>query len=115
MSDIFKITGKSIDGVLSSQVISSSSSSPTLSVQSFNPNGIKLYPNPGLNQITLEFKEQVSNVRMEVIDVSGRLLFSNNTTNTILENINISAFPQGVYFIRIYSETAEGFLRFIKK
>ena len=111
----FKITGKSIDGVLSSQVISSSSSSPTLSVQNFNPNGIKLYPNPGLNQITLEFKEQVSNVRMEVIDVSGRLLFSNTSTNTILENINISVFPQGVYFIRVYSETAEGFLRFIKK
>lgn len=111
----FKLIGKSVDGILSSQVISSSSSSPTLSTVSFNLNGIKLYPNPGLNQITLEFKERVSNVKMEVIDVSGRLMFSNNSKHTILENINISALPQGVYFIRIYSETVEDFLRFVKK
>ena len=111
----FKITGKSIDGTLTSSIISSASSTPTLSLVEFNPNGLKLYPNPSLNEINIGFKEQVSNLSIEIIDSRGRLLFENKKENTSLEKINISAFPQGVYFVRIYSDNVEDFLRFVKK
>jgi predicted secreted hydrolase len=111
----FKITGNSIDNVLTSTVISSSSSTATLSLEDFNPNGIKLYPNPSSIEIKVEFKEQISDLRLEIIDVRGRLMFANKTENTSIEKINISAFPQGVYFIRIFSEKVEDFLRFVKK
>ena len=111
----FKITGKSIDDTLISTVTSSSSSTVTLSLETFNPNGIKLYPNPSANEINLEFKEYLSELKIEIIDVRGRLMFENKAEATSLEKINISTFPQGVYFIRIHSETVEDFLRFVKK
>lgn len=112
----FKITGKSIDGVLTSSVTSTSSSTVTLSLETFNPNGIRLYPNPSANEINIEFKEHLSDLKIEIIDVRGRLMFENKAEeDTALEKINISTFPQGVYFIRIHSETIEDFLRFVKK
>jgi predicted secreted hydrolase len=111
----FKITGKSIDDTLTGTVISSSSSTVTLSLEAFNPNGIKLYPNPSRNEISIEFKEHLSDLKIEIIDVRGRVMFENKAEDTALEKINISTFPQGVYFIRIHSETVEDFLRFVKK
>jgi hypothetical protein len=83
--------------------------------QTFNPNGIKLFPNPSVENITLEFKDQISNLMLEIIDVRGRLMFSKASRNTTLEKINISTFPQGVYFIRVNSVPVEDFLKFVKK
>jgi len=111
----FKVIGKSVDGTLISEKISSSSSTATLSVPEFNPNGVKLYPNPASNELMLEFNNSIEKLKLEIIDVRGRVLFSGETRNTSLEKININTFPQGVYFIRIYSETVEDFLRFVKK
>jgi hypothetical protein len=85
-------------------------------LETFNPNGIKLYPNPSANEINIEFKEHLSDLKIEIIDVRGRLMFENKAEeDTALGKINISTFPQGVYFIRIHSETIEDFLRFVKK
>jgi hypothetical protein len=83
-------------------------------VPSFNPNGIRLFPNPSVNQISREFIEQISNLKFEIIDVRGRLMFEKKVENTSLEKINIGTFPQCVYFIRVYSETVEDFLPFAK-
>jgi len=111
----FKVIGTSIDGTLISEEISSASSSVSLSIADFNPNGVKLYPNPVSNELTLEFNNAIENLKLEIIDVRGRVLFSDETKQTSLKKINVSAFPQGVYFIRIYSESVEDFLRFVKK
>ena len=111
----FKVIGTSIDGTLISEEISSASSSVSLSIADFNPNGVRLYPNPVSNELTLEFNNAIENLKLEIIDVRGRVLFSDETRQTSLKKINVSAFPQGVYFIRIYSESVEDFLRFVKK
>lgn len=83
--------------------------------QVFNPNGIKLFPNPSIDKITIEFKEQISNLKIEIINVKGRLMFQNKSQKTSLETIYISTFPKGIYFIRVHSDTVEDFLRFVKK
>lgn len=111
----FKIIGKSVDGVLVNEVISNSSSSPTLASVKFNPNGIKLYPNPVLNEINLEFMNRISNLKLEIIDVRGRSVFSLEAKDTLSERIDVSNFSQGTYFIRVQSELVEDFLRFVKK
>lgn len=85
-----------------------------LQSQKFNLNGVKLFPNPSSDEISIEFKAQVLNLNLEIIDTRGRLMFKNKSENTSLKKINISTFPQGVYFIRIYSETVEDFLKFVK-
>ena len=111
----FRIIGKSIDDTLTSQVVSSSSSTVTLSVETFNPNGIKLYPNPSSDEINLEFKQNIFKLKIEIIDVRGRLMLETTSEETSMEKINISTFPQGVYFIRVSSDSVEDFLRFVKK
>jgi len=111
----FRVTGKSIDGTLISSIISATSSNPTLSLVDFNPNGVKLFPNPGSDLITLEFKNQVSNLKLEIIDSRGRKILEKKASQTSIEKININDLPQGVYFIRIYSDRIEDFLRFVKR
>jgi len=111
----FRVTGKSIDGTLIGEVVSDVSSNPTLSITDFNPNGIKLFPNPGTENITLIFKNPVENLRLEVIDAKGRLLLEKESSLSLLEKIKISNFSSGHYFIRVYSDTVEDFLRFVKK
>jgi len=111
----FKVISYSVDGVLTSTIISDSSSSATLSLQEFNPNGVKLYPNPVANRLFLQFDNQVSDLSYEIIDINGRIIFNNERRSTNLVEINTSALQQGVYFIRIYSDSVEDFLKFIKK
>ena len=84
-------------------------------IEAFYPNGISLFPNPSSNEVTLEFKFKISNLKMEVINIKGHLMVENEAKNTFREKIDISTFPHGVYYIRVYSETVEDFLKFVKK
>lgn len=64
----------------------------------------ELFPNPAQSQITIQCDEQI--VRIEFMDVSGRVLQSSAVLpdNGILD---ISAYPAGIYLVRI--ETEGGF------
>ena len=111
----FRIIAYSVDGVLTSTTTSASSSSATLSLPSFNHNGVKLYPNPVDDQLTLSFMNPAEDLTYEVIDVRGRLVLKGQESLTSATQINTSALPQGIYFIRVNSNHVEDFLRFIKK
>lgn len=111
----FKITAKSIDGVLTNTIVSASASTATLKAPSFNPNGVKLYPNPVDDIMTLAFKQPLNSLQYEIIDSKGRLVLSKASKNVVVENIDTTNFSQGVYFIRVFSESIEDFIKFIKR
>ncbi len=63
---------------------------------------IHCYPNPSEGLINIQI-ENPDNAKMKIINTSGQLML-NKELNTELEQIDISEYPKGVYFIRVKSE-----------
>ncbi len=68
-----------------------------------NTNGIvpfDIFPNPSNSDVTISFENQNTSYKIDVYDLSGKLILSNTTTlNYYL--INKSTLNSGVYFIKI--------------
>ena len=61
---------------------------------------IKIYPNPTNNYINIETTNIQAN-KLEIIDVNERILFSKILNDKNREQVDISNFSQGIYFVRI--------------
>ena len=60
-----------------------------------------VYPNPSSESLTLKFNSNNnSNKKIQVLDLSGRLLKETTSTNNQLQ-INVSDFSNGIYFLNI--------------
>ena len=68
----------------------------------FYSNLIKVFPNPAQDIINIELRNLEESMTVELIDVSGNLLFKKVFTNQV--QIKISDIPPGVYFTRIIKE-----------
>jgi len=60
---------------------------------------ISAYPNPGINELSFSIQGfDPANLRVELIDMVGKVLFSADDLST---NIEVADFPAGQYFYRI--------------
>lgn len=77
----------------------------------------KIYPNPSKNNLTLEFsKGIIENVKVEIINVLGEVIFELNTNHFLSpENINIdiTKFKNGVYILKTSSRHSQKSKTFI--
>lgn len=64
-------------------------------------NNLNLYPNPTQNNVRINH-DGVTNGLVEVMDVTGRILLQQNTTNEET-NVDLSGLTNGVYGIRVKS------------
>jgi len=86
---------------------------------SFTIIGIKNYttsfsivPNPATNNVTISAKGNFTNI--EVLSFLGQVVLTQtNVGNNV--TLDISNFPNGVYFVRITSETETSVKKFVKK
>jgi hypothetical protein len=62
-------------------------------------NAIKLYPNPTIGKLTIEFDNTLQK-SISLIDITGRVIL-NETTNISKFNYNLSDMAKGVYFVSI--------------
>ncbi len=73
----------------------------SLSVDEFNPNKVKMYPNPtASNYVTIESNEEIL---AEVFDILGKKVM----TQTVSQNqkkLNISSLSKGIYLVKLNSE-----------
>jgi phosphodiesterase/alkaline phosphatase D-like protein len=67
--------------------------------------GIKFYPNPTADILTIEIEESDLSVKTEIsiIDLKGAVMYSNTITKSHW-NINVSDYPQGLYIIKIKNQ-----------
>lgn len=68
---------------------------------------LKIYPNPGSSQITLNVLGAKSEYRITVRDVSGKIVHSsvaNPVQNETKEAIDVRAWAKGVYLVNLQSE-----------
>ena len=78
----------------------------------YNPNGIKILAFD--NTLTLEFRNEVSNLKYEVINKKGELLLSKEDNNIKKTLLNISKLKEGTYYVRVFSDEIKDFLKFDK-
>ena len=61
-------------------------------------NGISVYPNPAYNFIAIDIEKEYTDLTIEIIDETGRVIYSRND----LENpISLDNFVTGIYFVRL--------------
>ena len=77
---------------------------------------IQVYPNPACDLLTIGFDQTMQDnvFSVEVTDVTGRRMYSENTSG-LQSTIDVSQWPSGVYFIRIKQDGAWGTYKFVKR
>jgi hypothetical protein len=70
-----------------------------------------IFPNPATEDVTIFSKMEIC--RIELFNVLGQKLFSEKV-NDIVSTINLSAFPHGIYFVKIIYDHTTSTRRFIK-
>ncbi len=71
-----------------------------------NKNSVSVFPNPSNGVINLNFQKELLNVKLEVSDISGKILYSEKHQQIALgiKALDISNMPAGIYLLIIYSE-----------
>ena len=97
------------------------SMSGTISVQNnlgiedfkIDPN-FNLYPNPSNSTLSVTFKNEITNVTLEVYDMLGKKAFSQTLNTNKSTSIDISNLDIGLYLIKVSSEGKSKTKQFIK-
>lgn len=74
-------------------------------------NDISIYPNPAVDMFKILNHNNLNIYNIEIIDLTGRTVMSTDNT----DDIDISAVPEGQYFVKIYGDTTIVRKLFIKK
>lgn len=82
----------------------------TLAVNNFDKvNDVKVFPNPApKGQINIRINQFVGKLNIQVIDLSGRVVYKSTEDNFNTEKaINLSQLQKGLYIIKLNNETIE--------
>ncbi len=82
----------------SKYVFNYSAKYPT-SVEKLNSEAVRIYPNPVLDYIMIDWPGDISPTTIEVSDLNGRKMLNENVTSN--SRINLSGLTSGVYFYTI--------------
>ena len=75
--------------------------------------GVKMYPNPASNLVTIEVANGASNCTLELVDVTGKVLFAKDYKNLRTTTIDLKEFVSGAYLIRMTSSDGVAFKNLI--
>jgi hypothetical protein len=81
-----------------------------VSIETIEVIAIKVYPNPA--KTTIFIKSELPINKVEIYSLTGALLLSENNFK---EEISVSALPQGVYMVRIYTDDGIVGSKFVKE
>ncbi|NQX96496.1 MAG: T9SS type A sorting domain-containing protein [Flavobacteriales bacterium] len=83
-----------------------------IGIQSYDTSKkIKIYPNPTTNQLTIVSEKLFFN-KVDIINITGKTVQSKKLNTS---SINVSDLPQGIYFIKLFSEEKVFIKKFIKQ
>jgi len=79
---------------------------------------LSIWPNPATNNLIISSSNlSNANYSIEVVNLSGQVLYKTNTSKgdlTDKHTIDVSAYPQGVYFLRISDDGSSMVKKFVK-
>ena len=73
----------------------------TNAVESVYNKKIKIYPNPVKNELQIE-SEELTIKKIEIVNLSGEI--KNFQFNNLKKQINVSALPKGIYFMKLQTD-----------
>lgn len=76
---------------------------------------VLLHPNPSTGRVTLSFGSVLEQVELSVMDIAGKLIFTEVASAAQRMDLNLSDRPDGVYVIRVRTAAGEETLRFVKQ
>jgi len=85
----------------------------TTEISETNTKSISVYPNPAIDKIQITSSVSLDNSTIEIYTILGKLVNSISANNN--NEINISDLPNGIYIIKINSETVNFTERIIKE
>ena len=78
-------------------------------------NSINIYPNPSDNELFVDLAKSSLNLKLiEIIDLNGKILLSQQISTDTFVKLNTSNLVQGMYQIRFTSDNQPFSKRFIK-
>ncbi len=76
---------------------------------------INVFPNPSSGLYTLEFSEAYTDVQIQVMDISGKIIYQQNSNSTGTILLNISDSPAGLYILKLTTEKGVNALQLVKE
>ncbi len=74
-----------------------------------------VYPNPFMNNLTIEFVETVSKAEISIINIAGDVVYRENIANMKAYPLKISeAIPPGVYLLHVKSVNSNSLIKLVK-
>lgn len=70
-----------------------------------NAKGLKIYPNPNNGLFTLINKAETQNSKLEILDITGKVIFEENIINNQSNSLNLQYLQNGFYVLLIKNDT----------
>tara|TARA_R110002096_G_scaffold333302_2_gene527291 strand:+ start:1799 stop:3442 length:1644 start_codon:yes stop_codon:yes gene_type:complete len=111
----FKIKSYSVDNTLTSEIVSSSSSTATLNTKDVFKNKLQFYPNPVNEELFFELQKPLSNGQIEIIDINGAIISTSRIVSEDLKHrVNLQFLNSGFYFLKLESDAFNHIIKFVK-
>jgi hypothetical protein len=75
---------------------------------------ISVFPNPASNQLFVSWNSTLAVKQLQLVDATGRVVMTENTTTGNTLELNISELPVGIYNMIIVTDSGNQVTRFIK-
>ncbi|MCK5846578.1 MAG: endonuclease [Bacteroidales bacterium] len=76
---------------------------PSSSINYFQELAVSFYPNPANTKINITIDKDFSDINVQIIDISGRILLSKTMVNSNIQ-IDISSLESGIYILNIRNQ-----------
>ena len=120
VGNVFKSNVSNSNGVVGVNIIASPKLSTVTSIKNVESNNsIELMPNPINSNAVLTMKSEKSeNVRIDLVDVTGKVVFTDNIINAAGSNthtLDFSSISNGVYFLKTNGNASSDIIKLVVK
>ncbi|MDB4088531.1 T9SS type A sorting domain-containing protein [Flavobacteriales bacterium] len=75
---------------------------------------IKVYPNPFLDEINIDFEDNQVEGMIKILNISGRVIIEKRINNHKKMRVNLSEVPSGVYIVSLESNEQKRYAKIVK-
>lgn len=105
--DFYQIATNSVEWALGMEISACESDDPGTSVENIRAGGFEMYPNPVEDVLTISNASYIAHV--EIVDLTGKVVVSQNNSFSSQMKINTSELTQGMYIIKITATDGKNF------